>query len=42
VTVLAQAMAAVWLLGMAMQVRTDPDLGISEALARARAPPRRG
>ena len=36
-TVLAQAMAAVWLLGMAMQVRTDPDLGISETLARERA-----
>jgi aminopeptidase N len=33
----AHALAVVWLLGLSMQVRIDPDLGISEALARQRA-----
>ncbi|HET7694597.1 MAG TPA: M1 family aminopeptidase [Vicinamibacterales bacterium] len=33
----AHALAAVWLLGFVMQVRLDPDLGISEALARDRS-----
>ena len=36
-TVVARALAAIWLLGIAVQVRIDPDLGISETLARERA-----
>ena len=34
---LARSLAAVWLLALTMQVKTDPDLGISEALARERS-----
>jgi aminopeptidase N len=33
----AQALAAMWFLVLPMQVRVDPDLGISEALAQERA-----
>ena len=36
-TFLAQALAVVWVLGLSMQMRVDPDLGISEALAQERA-----
>jgi aminopeptidase N len=35
--VLARMTAAAWILALAMQVKTDPELGISEALAHARA-----